>query len=154
MSIKRRILFRIGAVGLLLLVAGTMLVVGRGHTVYIDNKGIEYEGQNYIAPYKTVVYIDGKQVAKLYDKERGMATCIGQKITMSLEITETKGGTEETITITIPLPLRMDGIIINLPAFLAGLPEKAYLTEFVIAPVEPSEEDEEVVTDEFDLLEE
>ena len=74
------------------------------------------------------------EVAKLYDRERGSATCIGQKFTVTLEITEKKGGSETTQTYTIPLPKNMDGIIINLPAYLAGLGEDAYLTEFIPSP--------------------
>ena len=85
--------------------------------------------------------MDGEQVAKLYDRERGSATCIGQKFTVTLEITEKKGGNETTQTYTIPLPKNMDGIIINLPAYMAGLPEEAYLEEFIPAP--PTEEDDE-----------
>lgn len=153
MNAKRRILFRTGAIALLLLVAVAMFIIGRGHTVYLDNKAIEYNGQTYASPYKAVVFVDGKQVAKLYDKERGMATCIGQKFTMSLELTETKGGDEKTIPITVRLPLNMDGIIINLPALLAGLPEEAYLSEFIIVPIESEVEDEEIITDDFGLPE-
>jgi len=41
------------------------------------------------------------------------------------------------------LPYSMDGIIINLPAYLAGLPEEAYLTEFIPAPEESEEPDSE-----------
>ena len=43
-------------------------------------------------------------------------------------------GSETTQTYTIPLPKNMDGIIINLPAYLAGLGEDAYLTEFIPSP--------------------
>ena len=153
MNAKRTFLFRAGAIALLLLIAGTMFIIGRGHTVYLDNKAIEYNRQTYTSPYKVVVFVDGEQVAKLYDKERGMATCIGQRFSMSLEITDTKGGEEETTSITIRLPHNMDGILINLPALLAGLPEEAYLSEFIIAPVEPEAGEEEIVTDEFDLPE-
>ena len=49
------------------------MIIGRGHTVYIDNKSMEYNGQSYKSPYKVVVFVDGEQVAKLRDKERGMA---------------------------------------------------------------------------------
>ena len=31
-----------------------MMVIGRGHTVYIDNKSIDYNGQTYTTPYKVV----------------------------------------------------------------------------------------------------
>ena len=72
---------------------------------------------------------------------------------MTLEITKEKGGDEETINVTIPLPYNMDGIAINLPAYLAGLPEEAYLSEFQIAVPEESEESDEAAPggDEFDL---
>ena len=134
MKNRRAIIFRVGAILLLLIIAASMMVIGRGHTVYLDNKKLEYNGKSYDTPYKVVVLVDGEQVAKLYDRERGSATCIGQKFTVTLEITEKKGGSETTQTYTIPLPKNMDGIIINLPAYLAGLGEDAYLTEFIPSP--------------------
>lgn len=141
MKNMRTILFRVGAVVILLVVAAVMMVIGRGHTVYIDNKNLDYNGQTYVAPYKLVVFVDGEQAAKLYNKareDRGMATCIGQTFTMTLEITQEKGGAEETKTVTLPLPYGMDGIAINVPALLAGLPEEAYLSEFQVALPEES----------------
>ena len=42
----------------------------------------------------------------------------------------------------------MDGIAINLPAYLAGLPEEAYLSEFQVAP-EVVEEESESSSDEI-----
>ena len=116
---NRRLIFQLAAVVVLIAIAYAMTIIGRGHTVYL---------------YKVVVLVDGEQVAKLYDRERGSATCIGQKFTVTLEITEKKGGSETTQTYTIPLPKNMDGIIINLPAYLAGLGEDAYLTEFIPSP--------------------
>lgn len=152
MNAKRRILYRLGAIVLLLLVAGAMFIIGRGHTVYFDNKAVEYNGQTYTTPYKVVINVNGKQAAKLYDTERGSAICIGQKFTMDLEITKDKGGSEETTSITLQLPYNMDGILLNLPALLAGLPEDAYLSEFIIA-VEPVPE-EEITPDDLTLPEE
>ena len=32
------------------------------------------------------------------------------------------------------LPHDLDGVIINLPGYMAGLPEEAYLEEFIPAP--------------------
>lgn len=122
---NRRLIFQLAAVVVLIVIAYAMTIIGRGHTVYLDNKKLEYNGKSYDTPYKVVVFVDGEQVAKLYDRERGSATCIGQKFTVTLEITEKKGGSETTQTYTIPLPKNMDGIIINLPAYLAGLGEDA-----------------------------
>ena len=131
---KRTLVFQIAAVLVLVVIAIIMAIIGRGHTVYIDNKTLEYDGQTYETPYKVVVKVDGEQVAKLYKRERGSSTCIGQSFTMDLEITQEKGGDETTQTVTIKLPYNMDGIIINLPGYLAGLPEEAWMSEFIAAP--------------------
>lgn len=155
MNKTRRNLIRAGAIVLLLLIAGAMFYIGRGHTVYMDNKSMEYEGQTYATPYKITVFVNGEQVAKLYDNERGKSICIGPKFTMELEITQTKGGSEETRTISLRLPQKLDGIILNLPALLAGLPEQAYMSEFIIVPSEvepepePSAGEEDLVPDEI-----
>ena len=146
MKSKRILLYRLAMILVLVVVAAVMLVIGRGHTVYFDNVSLEYEGTTYETPYKVVVYAGGEEVAKLYDGERGMATCIGQNLDLTLEITQEKGGEEELVSVSVPLPYNMDGIIINLSAYLEGLPEEAYLTEFVPAVVPSTEEDEEVVT--------
>ena len=139
--------FQILAVVLLVAIGYTMTIIGRGHTIYLDSKTLEYDGQTYKPAYKTVVYVDGQQVAKLYDKERGVATCIGQTLTVTLEITQQKGGTEEVYAYNIPVPRKMDNVIINLPGFLAGLPEEAYLSEFIPSPDEVAADETDVPSD-------
>lgn len=148
---KRRILFIAGTILILLCISACMMIIGRGHTVYMDCKTVEYEGETYEPAYKTVVFVDGEQVAKLYDGERGSAICIGQTFEMTLEITQDKGGTETTSTHTIKLPYGMDGIVINLPTYLAGLPEEVYLSEFVSKVVETTDDDEVPSVDEFEM---
>ena len=141
-------LYRIGALVILLAICVVMFIIGRGHTIYLDNKTIEYNGEEITALHKITVNVNGERIAKLSKKDRGMATCMGQKFEMELVVTKEKGDDEVTIPVTLTLPYNMDGIVINLPAYLAGLPEEAYLSEFVsIATTE--EEEEEVVTDEF-----
>lgn len=71
-----------------------------------------------------------------------MATCMGQSFHMTLEITEKKGDEPRVEEIDLKLPYNMDGIIVNLPALLAGLPEEAWMTEFIPAP-EPEDSSEE-----------
>ena len=147
---RRRLVFRLLLVLILVAIAGLMMVIGRGHTVYFDNKSLEYQGTTYEAPYKIEIHVgnnaDGDALSKLYDNERASADQIGQKITVTLVVTQEKGGDEEApVTYTIPLPYGMDGPIINLPAYLAGLPEEAYLSEF--GPVITEEPEETVVID-------
>lgn len=145
---NRRRIFQILMVLILIAIGGVMMIVGRGHTVYFDNKSQDYQGSTYTAPYKIEIYqgssAEGDALSKLYDGERASATQIGQKITVTLVITQEKGGDEAApVTYTIDLPYNVDGPIINLPAYLAGLPEEAYLTEFIPAVTEEPEAEEE-----------
>ena len=151
MNNKRKWIIRACALLIILGIGAVMFVVGRGHTVYIDNKTLEYEGETYKAPYRAVVYVDGKKVSTLAARERGMATNIGQSFTMTVGIVEEKGRDEVPHEITIKLPYNMDGVIINIPGYMAGLPQEAWMTEFVSAPSE-AEMQEEAPTEEEDIL--
>ena len=62
MNKTRRLLFRLGTLLILLAIAACMMVVGRGHTVYLDNKTLEYNGQSYPALYKIEIEKDGEKV--------------------------------------------------------------------------------------------
>lgn len=141
--------YRIAALVILLAISGAMFVIGRGHTIYFDNKAMEYNGEEIPYAHKITVNVNGERVARLNKRERGMATCIGQKFEMELVVVQEKGGEEVTVPVTLELPYNMDGIVINLPAYLAGLPKDAYMSEFVQVAEPVSEEKEEVTTDEF-----
>ena len=151
MKNKRKIIFRAAALAIVLAVAAAMFVIGRGHTVYFDNKTCEYNGQSVEAFYKVNVTVKGEKAAKLSAGDRGMAEIMGQTITMTLEITDEKGGTPHAHKVSMGIPYKMDGIILNIPALMAGLPEEAYMSEFVITAPEEDEEDEEINTDEFNM---
>ena len=60
---------------------------------------------------------------------------------MTLKIMQEKGGSETSTTCKLKLPYKLDGVVINIPAYLAGLPEEAYMSEFVSLIPEASEED-------------
>ena len=42
---KRSLIIKIGTLAVILDIAACMFVIGRGHTVYFDNKELVYEGQ-------------------------------------------------------------------------------------------------------------
>ena len=152
MNKMRSLLFRIGTVLILVGICVWMMIVGRGHTVYFDNKKLEYSGTTYEPPYKITVFVKDEQVAKLNKKDRGMATTIGQNFRMTLRIMQEKKGEETEETYDIKLPYNLDGIVINLPGYLAGLPEEAWMSEFVSLATTVEEETEEVPgTDEFTM---
>ena len=148
---KKKWIARIGTVAVLLIIAAVMLVIGRGHTVYFDNKTIEVNGQTYEAFHKVEVFVKGEKVAKLGKRDRGMAETMGQKFEMTLEVTEEKGKDPDTYGVTLNLPYNMDGILINIPAMLNGLTEADFLSELEIALPEETEESQE--GEEGDLME-
>jgi len=150
---KQNLLYPILAVLVLVIVAAVMMVIGRGHTVYFDNKTLELNGETYKAPYKIEVVVKGETVAKLNARDRGMAPCIGQTMHATLIVTQEKKGAEETIEIAVKLPYSLDGVVLNLPGYLAGLPEEDYLSEFIPAVTEADPDATEETVDEFGLSE-
>ena len=152
MKNRRRFFFRLGAIVLLAAIAACMMVIGRGHTVYIDNKSLEYEGETYAPYYRATVYVNGERVSKLQPKERASATNIGQSFSMTLELIKDKDGETETVDIALKLPYNMDGIIVNIPGYMAGLPQDAWMSEFVSTPTAAEMQDEEIPTEEEDVL--
>ena len=148
---KRSWLIRIAFILVLVLIAVVMLRIGRGHTVYFDNRALDYQGTTTAAPYKITVTVNGEQISKLYEKERCSVTNIGDKLELTLEVMQQKGGSETTTTYTLKLPHNLDGVIINLPGYIAGLPEEAYLEEFIPAPSTDLDDEEAPVTDDMGL---
>lgn len=152
MKLKRRIVFILLTVLILVAIGAWMMVIGRGHTIYFDNKTLEaYQGQDYKAFERVVVTVNGEEVAKLGKRERGSSIWIGQNFRMTLEITEKKGDEPVVKEVSIKLPYSVDGIVINLPAYLAGLPEEAWFSEFVPLVTEEPADEEPGAGDEFGM---
>ena len=151
MKNKRRLLFRAAAIVIILAIAAVMFVIGRGHTIYFDNKETSYNGQAVEPFYKVVVTVGDQKPAKLSAGDRGMGEVMGQKLSMTVEITDTEGASPHAHKVNMSIPYNMDGITINVPALMAGMPEEAYLSEFIIEVPDTGATDEEIVTDEFDL---
>ena len=151
MKNKRQLLFRIAAIVIILAVAAVMFVIGRGHTIYFDNKETSYNGQTVEAFYKVTVTTGEEKPSKLSKGDRGMASIMGQTLSMTLEITDSEGEQPRAHKVSMKVPYGMDGITINIPALMAGLPQDAYLSEFVIEVPDTGATDEEIVTDEFDM---
>ena len=148
---KRSLIAKICTVVVILGIAACMFVIGRGHTVYFDAKEIEYNGETLEPGYRTAIFVNGERVARLSAGDRGMATWIGQNFKMTVEVTPEKGAEAVSHEVSLKLPYNMDGIVLNVPALLAGAPEEVYLSEFVSMATEVSSGDEEIVTDDFGI---
>ena len=150
---KRRFAFRAAAVLILVGIAAWMMVIGRGHTVYIDNKTLEYNGETYNALQKVEVWVNGERLSKLSKRDRTMTTTIGNGFEMKLINTVNKGDEPTEVTVKLSLPYGWDGILVNIPGYLANLPQEAWMTEFIIEPTPPEEGEEEPGEDEIPTAE-
>ena len=147
MSNKRKWLFRGCTVLVILIIAALMFVVGRGHTVYVDNKTLEYNGETHEALQRVEVWVGGERLSKLGKRERTSSTVIGQSFEMKLVNTVNKGDEPVEETVKLSLPYGWDGIVVNVPGYLAGLPQEAWMTQFVSEPEPVAAEDETTPTE-------
>ena len=147
MKISKSMLYKILTVAAILILAAVMMIIGRGHTIYLDNKALD--NPSYSAYYRTDVDVKNNEVQKLSARERGSATFMGQSVKVTVTYMETKNSQKQTATFKIKVPYGWDGIIINLPALIHGEPKSVYMSQFIETPVETSSAEEVVVTDEF-----
>ena len=97
MNNKRKWIFRGCTLLVVLLIAALMFIVGRGHTVYIDNKTLEYNGETYEALQKSEVWVGGERLSKLGKRDRTMTTVIGNSFEMKLINTVKKGEDRKSV---------------------------------------------------------
>ena len=142
MNNKRKWIIRGCSLLVILAIAALMFLVGRGHTVYIDNKTLEFNGQTAEAYQRVEVWVGGERLSKLGKRERTMSTVIGSNFEMKLINTVNKGDEPTEEIVKISLPYGWDGIVVNVPGYLAGLPQEAWMTEFISEPEPVTAEDE------------
>jgi hypothetical protein len=142
MNNKRKWIIRGCALLVILVIAALMFLVGRGHTVYTDNKTLEFNGQTFNALQRVEVWVGSERLSKLGKRERTMSTVIGSNFEMKLINTVNKGDEPTEEIVKISLPYGWDGIVVNVPGYLAGLPKEAWMTEFISEPEPVTAEDE------------
>lgn len=153
---NKNIFYKLLLIIVLVLVCFIMIYIGRGHTLYFDNKSLTLEddvaGSELNAPYRVKVFIKGKEVANLNDGDRGMAIWIGPKAHIDLEITKEKGGNKENKSFDVKLPREFDGVVINLVGLMNDIPYDSYISEFVPLVSTETTTEEEIVIDDIGEL--
>lgn len=140
-KVNKTLLYRIGVVLLLVVIAVIMIFIGRKHIIYVDNKTLD----DVSALYKIEVSVKNNDTKKLYQRERGEITIMGQKAKLNLVVTDKKGGSERELTYTLHIPFKKDAVVVNIPAMLAGLDESVWMTDFVSLATATTAADETVV---------
>jgi len=145
----RKTLFILGSLAIVVAICVVCFIIGRGHTLYFDNKTTEDEAYHY---YDAIdLYYKGDKVTTLNARERISISFTGQSVEVTLKYRKGKNETKKEETVTFTVPYDMDGIVVNLPAYLDGADQSTYMSEFVslAVVVDSGTETEEIVTDEF-----
>lgn len=140
--IIRRLLIRLALVVLYTSLVLWVFVLGKGHSLIIDNKDLA-DGSLTAAPEGNLVSVDGKEASELYPGDRIMEAVKGQTHTIAIE--DISGGNR--IERKITLPLTKDTLLVSIPKLIAGI--NPAIEVFVPLNTAPANEAEEESKNEF-----
>ncbi len=121
--LRRRLAVRSGLVLAYVLAVGAVFVLGKGHTLLIDNKDLADGSGSAIDG--VLVSVDGREPLELYKGDRDMVKLKGQKHRVSIE--PIAGG--DKVEAAISLPLNSDMLLLSVPR-LAGK-QPSFIEAFV-----------------------
>ena len=121
---------RLAVIVLVLLLAVFLYHYGKQHTVYIDNRTIEIDGQSYKALDWAEVSVDGGDSQEYSPRTRREATVLRQKHSIHV-VYEDEDFNQFEVEGEFSIPLNETRVVLSLPAFVAGLGEDKFITEFI-----------------------
>ncbi len=121
---------RLGLIVLVILLAVFLYHFGMQHTIYVDNRTIEIDGESYRALDWAMVSVDGSESQEYSPRTRREEVVMRQKHTIHV-VYEDDDFNEVEFDASFTLPVNEKQIVLSLPALLAGLDQSQYLTEFV-----------------------
>jgi hypothetical protein len=125
---KRKFLFRSAAVLALLVIAVFLYSIGKGSSLLLDNRTVEFGGSTYEAFVTVQVTVDGQEELELYPRDRLRADVTGAGHRITAVAFDRRGQELARRSERIRLPGGSRFYLLSLPVFLAG--ESGYLTAF------------------------
>ncbi|MGI6433067.1 MAG: DUF6672 family protein [Sphaerochaetaceae bacterium] len=140
-SVKRRTLFQVATILFLILLAALMFLIGKQHTLLLDNQTIELNQKSYQALSLVEVAVDKQPFLELAARDRDKALVKGQRHTITVRYTD-KAFEEHVITKKVKLSLFDDMLLISIPALVAQQEQEVWMQLFIppTAAVAPQEE--------------
>lgn len=147
----RTLMIRMGVLALILILSVVLFLVGKSHTVLVDNKAVTV-GATEVAALKLVeVEVNKLGSLELTPRDRDKFDVTGQKHTVTVTYTDDRWE-EHTIVRTFKVPLMQDMVMIVVPALVA-YPEAAvdvWLENYEVPSYAVTmAESDEVVTDDL-----
>ncbi|MDX9808715.1 MAG: hypothetical protein RBT04_01015 [Sphaerochaetaceae bacterium] len=139
LSFSRRHLFQLAAIVVMIALAVIMYIIGRQHTVLLDNKTIEHEGKSYPAFSIVEVEVNKEGKIELAARDRDKADVMGQRHKITVTYTD-KFFEEHEVVKKFKVPIGYDMVLISIPALVADLGQSIWLQQFIpptaaVAPV-------------------
>lgn len=147
-TVTRRHMFQLATVVVILIIAVLMFVIGRQHTILLDNKTIEHAGTSY-PPFSIVtVEVDKEGELELAARDRDKAEVMGQRHKIRVVYTD-KFFEEHEVIQRFKVPLGQDMVLISLPALVAQLDESVWMQDYFppTAAVAPQAQEPEPADD-------
>jgi len=143
-KMDRRLIVRIVAIVLVLILAVVMFHIGKEHTILLDNKTVG----DYKALSQVNVTIDKLPEIELYPRDRDQAVVTAQNHRIRLVYTDSSYN-EVVLEKKLKLPISEKMMLLSIPTLVANpdAPQSEWLTHFEVVPVAPTAEDEQIVTD-------
>ena len=120
---RKRLIVRSSLVAAYVAILVLMLLMGKRHTILIDNK--EAEDGSYAAIDGMSVQIDSLESAEYYPGDRDKAVVNGQRHTIKVEIFAEGKVVEQSFTV----PFGQDMVLLSVPKLVAGI--APYVEPFV-----------------------
>ncbi|MGE0074740.1 MAG: DUF6672 family protein [Sphaerochaetaceae bacterium] len=146
--LSRRNLFQLAALLVVILLAVVMFIIGRQHTILLDNKTIEHGGKTYTAFPIVEVVVDTGEAIELAARDRDKAEVVGQHHKISVTYTD-KFFEEHKIVKKLKVPIGFDMVLVSIPALVGELDESVLMQHYIppTAAVAPQAEVIPVVDD-------
>lgn len=145
-------IIRIVSVLVVLLFAVMLFLIGKQHTILLDNKAITVNGVEYPAMKIVEVRVNKTPSLELYPRDRDKVDVTRQKHTITVSYTDDNWN-DISITRTFKVPLMEEMSIISLPALVGNpeAPQSVWMERYELPTfaVQALAEDEEIVTDEL-----
>lgn len=128
---KKRLYVRIVAILIILLLGFAMSRIGKQHTVYIDNKTVTVQGEEFKAINEISIQVDKQDAFDSYKRERTQSLVVGQKHSITVSYTDDDWN-EVVLERDFKIPYSEEALVFSIPAFLSYPDDDTYyLTPFV-----------------------
>jgi len=144
----RRHLFQLVAIILVLILGVVMYIVGKQHTILLDNKTLETGGKTYQAFSIVEVEVNRGESIELAARDRDKAEVMGQKNRITVVYTD-KSFEEHKLVTDFSVPLEQDMVLVNIPALVGGADESVWMQPYEVPTLAVVPEAEPVVTEEI-----